>query len=154
MIVFRHFAFVWHSDALSVPFDPRPATTIVSAGAATRKRMWGVFAAGIVMLLAQALRAQVSTGDVLGSAQDQSGAVVPNAEVKLLSIETQESRTTVTNETGDIAMPPDLLSVPILLINQELAVPHLHLLPAGADGVLLVQTLRERTLVMYTPRGN
>jgi hypothetical protein len=116
--------------------------------------MWGVFAAGIVMLLAQALRAQVSTGDVLGSAQDQSGAVVPNAEVKLLSIETQESRTTVTNETGDIAMPPDLLSVPILLINQELAVPHLHLLPAGADGVLLVQTLRERTLVMYTPRGN
>lgn len=41
-----------------------------------------------------------STTTVVGQVTDQSGAVVPGAEVKLVDVDTQATRTTISNETG------------------------------------------------------
>lgn len=51
-------------------------------------------------LMTVPMRAQNTTADVLGTATDASGAVVPGATVQLTNIDTQEKRTTVSSADG------------------------------------------------------
>jgi hypothetical protein len=60
-----------------------------------------VFLAGIC----QPLNAQVSTATLSGIVSDPSGAVVPNAQVTLESVQEHASRHTVTNSTGAYVFP-------------------------------------------------
>src|SRR5688572_8907379 len=46
-----------------------------------------------------------ATAQISGSAQDQSGAVLPGVEVTATQIETGISRMTITNETGYYVLP-------------------------------------------------
>ena len=46
-----------------------------------------------------------ATGQISGSVQDQSGAVLPGVEVAATQTETGVRRTTVTNETGSYVLP-------------------------------------------------
>ena len=55
---------------------------------------------GIVFACCGLANAQVSTADIVGSVQDQSGAAVPNATVTLVSVETKQQRTASSNGTG------------------------------------------------------
>lgn len=78
----------------------------------TPKRQW-MWIANIIAILAAIfsynLSAQVSTSDILGTVQDQTGAVVRNATVRLLSVETNQERTTQTTESGSYTftlLPP------------------------------------------------
>ncbi|MBV9760717.1 MAG: TonB-dependent receptor [Acidobacteriaceae bacterium] len=55
----------------------------------------------LLSLLAFTIRAQtITTGDVSGTVTDQSGASVANATVNLKSVDTGESRTATTNDSG------------------------------------------------------
>ncbi|NYF78891.1 TonB-dependent receptor [Granulicella arctica] len=47
------------------------------------------------------LHAQSTTADVVGTATDATGAVVPGATVQLTDIDTQEKRTTTSNDAGE-----------------------------------------------------
>src|SRR3954469_19074578 len=49
--------------------------------------------------------AQVLTGTIVGQVVDASGAVVPDAKVKITHRETNESRESVTNAAGDYSFP-------------------------------------------------
>ena len=55
----------------------------------------------LTVAVTAAAHAQVSTGDVIGTVQDQSGAVVPNVTVKLLSLDTNEVRNAVSDKAGE-----------------------------------------------------
>src|SRR5262249_53109855 len=48
---------------------------------------------------------QISTGTVAGSVEDQTGAVVQNAEVTLKNTATGEMRQTRTNDRGEFNIP-------------------------------------------------
>src|SRR4051812_1117983 len=54
----------------------------------------------VVLLSGGIMRAQVSTGTVLGTVKDGSGAVLPGAQVVILNEETGASRTIVTDSAG------------------------------------------------------
>jgi hypothetical protein len=59
-----------------------------------------------VFLLAPQAAAQSSTsGAVVGTVTDPSGAVVPKAEVQLLNVETNAAQTQVTNDAGGYTFP-------------------------------------------------
>jgi hypothetical protein len=58
-----------------------------------------VFAVGCRNIWAQA------TAQISGTVQDQSGAVLPGAEVTAMQTETGISRTTITNESGSYVLP-------------------------------------------------
>src|ERR1700747_492779 len=45
--------------------------------------------------------AQLTTADIVGTVSDSSGAVVPNANVTLKNLDTNETRSTQSNGTGD-----------------------------------------------------
>lgn len=45
--------------------------------------------------------AQLTTADIVGTVTDQTGAVIPNASVKLLNLETHDQRTASSNVNGD-----------------------------------------------------
>lgn len=85
-----------------------------AAGVGSRmpKRQWMWIASIIAILTAifsYQASAQISTADILGTVQDQTGAVLPNVTVKLLSLDTNEPRTIVTNEGGSYTftlLPP------------------------------------------------
>jgi hypothetical protein len=62
-----------------------------------------------VAFAATRLTAQVSTASISGIVTDKSGAVVPGATVTLTQAETQQQRTTISNETGAYAF----LSLPV-----------------------------------------
>jgi outer membrane receptor protein involved in Fe transport len=55
----------------------------------------------ILMLFALQARGQVNTADVLGAANDTTGAALPNAKVTITATATGISRTTLTNATGE-----------------------------------------------------
>ena len=74
----------------------RPATALYNA--ALRTCLGGVL---IVVLSALSLRAQVGTADVLGTVSDPSGAVILNAQVTIRNVDTGETRTSATNDSGD-----------------------------------------------------
>src|SRR5882757_1005917 len=44
---------------------------------------------------------QLTTADILGTVTDATGAIVPNAEVTLTNLGTNEKRTTQSNGSGD-----------------------------------------------------
>ena len=54
----------------------------------------------VALLLAQPLLAQVTTGTVLGTVRDETGAMVPGVTVTLKNVETGISRTVLTDEGG------------------------------------------------------
>src|SRR5437870_3727156 len=49
--------------------------------------------------------AQISTGTIVGSVEDSTGAVVPNAEITILQTSTGESRQTRSNGSGEFNVP-------------------------------------------------
>jgi len=59
-----------------------------------------VVAANAVLLLSGAALAQTSKGIIAGVVRDSTGAVVPGVQIKLLNVETQETRNTVSGADG------------------------------------------------------
>jgi Carboxypeptidase regulatory-like domain/TonB dependent receptor len=58
--------------------------------------------------------AQISSGTIVGTVEDASGAIVPNAEITVRQIATGESRVTRTNANGAFSLPllhPDVYDV-------------------------------------------
>ncbi len=69
-----------------------------------RARLFGRTAglvACAILLMAAILRAQVATGDILGTISDASGAVVSGATVRIENTGTHETRTATTKGTGE-----------------------------------------------------
>ena len=62
--------------------------------------------AGVVsaLLTATPLHAQVATGAILGNVSDSSGAAVPGATVTATNVDTQLTRDTTTDESGQYAL--------------------------------------------------
>ncbi len=63
----------------------------------------------IFLCILPAARAQLTTADILGTVTDPTGAVIPNASVTLLDLETHAQRTLTSNSAGDYEF--DLLPV-------------------------------------------
>lgn len=59
----------------------------------------------VLCIVRAELFAQTTTGTVLGTASDQSGAVLPGAEITLLNLGTNQGRTALTNERGEYSIP-------------------------------------------------
>jgi len=57
------------------------------------------------MLFALSLRAQISSGSLVGTVKDASGAVVPNAKVEAKNIATGAVRSTLTDAGGEYSIP-------------------------------------------------
>jgi hypothetical protein len=57
-----------------------------------------------VVLVAAPLRAQVATGTILGNVKDASGASVPGATVTATNLDTQFSRSTASDDSGQYAL--------------------------------------------------
>src|SRR5580693_7852156 len=55
----------------------------------------------ILLVFASAAFAQLTTADILGTVTDASGAVVPNANITLVNLGTDEVRTVQSNGSGD-----------------------------------------------------
>src|ERR1022692_958703 len=74
-------------------------------GSTHLRRSWLALASLAVMLLLLGVPAAHSqtatTGDIVGVVTDSSGAVVPNAKVTAKFASTNESRTVVTNSSGE-----------------------------------------------------
>jgi hypothetical protein len=69
-------------------------------------KIWRIAAAVIgTFLLATSLQAQVATGTILGNVRDTSGAEVPGALVTATNVDTQFSRNTTTDTSGQYALP-------------------------------------------------
>src|SRR5215471_18989707 len=66
-----------------------------------------LFTRAVLLLCAGAgsLAAQVLSGSIVGAVIDPSGASVPSASVKATQTETNETRETVTNQTGEYTLP-------------------------------------------------
>ena len=56
--------------------------------------------AGLCLLLAAPLWAQIVTGSIVGTVVDASGLVVPGVDVSLVQVSTARQRQTKTNELG------------------------------------------------------
>lgn len=70
------------------------------------RRIWRIAAFGIAYTLASLLLyGQIVTGSIVGRAFDPSGAIVPNVKVTLLNVNTQLTRTAVTNAAGSFSFP-------------------------------------------------
>jgi hypothetical protein len=57
--------------------------------------------AAVMTCSASMLHAQVTTADILGTVTDSTGAVIPNASVTLLNLDTHDQRTATANGSGD-----------------------------------------------------
>ena len=67
--------------------------------------LWPVVAALLATAIAATpLRAQVATGTILGNVSDSSGGAVPGATVTATNVDTQSSRDTITDESGQYAL--------------------------------------------------
>ena len=55
----------------------------------------------VLLLAANSLHAQLGTGTISGTIFDQTGAVLPGANVKVTNAGTGFTRDTVSSETGD-----------------------------------------------------
>ena len=69
-----------------------------------RIRNCALFAIGMVMLVCSAY-SQVTTGTILGTVKDPTGAVLPGAELVILNEDTGASRTLITDERGYYTAP-------------------------------------------------
>src|SRR5947209_8618239 len=78
---------------------------------------------GICILLAfftvEPLRGQTSTGSVLGSVADQTGAAVPGAGITLESVATGQKRTASSDEQGNFEFPLVLPGVYRLTVTKQ-----------------------------------
>ena len=66
---------------------------------------FGLKLLGVVILLSATLAAQTSTGTISGLVSDESGAVIPNAQVAVKNIETGISRSVQTDSGGRYRLP-------------------------------------------------
>ena len=57
------------------------------------------------LFCASSLLAQNGTGTIVGHVADNTGAAVNNATVTITNIDTQETRSSTTNEVGNYAVP-------------------------------------------------
>src|ERR1700677_1863376 len=57
------------------------------------------------LVLKQAFAQSSTTGAIGGTVTDSGGALLPNAQVKVTSVETQEVRTAKTNSSGEYTVP-------------------------------------------------
>jgi hypothetical protein len=66
-------------------------------------KLWrkAIFLLSLLVLLAPAAVCQLTTADILGTITDSTGAVVPNANVTLTNLGTNETRVAQTNASGD-----------------------------------------------------
>jgi protocatechuate 3,4-dioxygenase beta subunit len=60
----------------------------------------GLLCLSSIVITAPTLRAQTLYGSIVGTVTDQSGAVVPNAQVKAVNPATGETRETTADEAG------------------------------------------------------
>jgi len=56
-----------------------------------------------VIFFALSAMGQLTTSDIVGTATDSSGAVIPNAAVTLLNLGTHDQRNATTNSGGDFS---------------------------------------------------
>ncbi|MFN3323992.1 MAG: TonB-dependent receptor domain-containing protein [Bryobacteraceae bacterium] len=73
-------------------------------------------ATGLGLLAPESARAQVLKGQILGVVEDQSGAVIPGAQVRLTDVRTNFQRSTETNESGNyffVNLDPGLYRVDV-----------------------------------------
>jgi hypothetical protein len=83
----------------------------------------------------------MTTGNVTGVVTDQSGAVVPATKVTITYLDTNETRSTVTGETGQYRFPllkPGAYSISALTASLKSDVVHFSLLVGQEQGVNLV----------------
>ena len=59
----------------------------------------------LVSLVTASLHAQAVNGTLLGTVSDPNGAVVPNARITAVQVQTAVTRETVTNESGNYTLP-------------------------------------------------
>ena len=71
-----------------------------------------------LLLLATVAQAQVTTADILGRVTDSSGAVLPGASITIVNTATRDTRTLVSNETGDYVF--NLLPIGTYTVTVEL----------------------------------
>jgi hypothetical protein len=72
---------------------------------AMKVSIWTMGAAIIgTLLVTNPVCAQVATGTILGNVTDTSGAAVPGATVTTTNVDTQFTRTTTTDESGQYAV--------------------------------------------------
>src|SRR6266404_4008357 len=85
----------------------------------------------LMLLLCASARAQVHTGTITGQVTDASGAVVPNAPVKITNVDTNVSLDLATDSAG-LYVAPDLLPG-----NYSVAVSFTGFQPASKVGLVL-----------------
>src|SRR5690242_2618920 len=71
-----------------------------------------------ILLLASVAHAQTITGTIQGTVMDSSGAVLPGVTVRIKNIDTNQTRETLSNESGSYFIP--LLSVGHYEVSAEL----------------------------------
>ena len=84
---------------------------------------WFCFAAALAVILPFQLMAQQTTGDIVGTVIDNTGAVIPGAQVRLTSVDTGEVQTTETTQSGDYLftlLKPGTYSVTVTVTNFKL----------------------------------
>jgi hypothetical protein len=64
-------------------------------------RVAQLFALVLFLVAAGTASAQLTTADIVGTVTDASGAIIPNASVTVVNLDTQQTRTTTSNATGD-----------------------------------------------------
>jgi hypothetical protein len=70
----------------------------------TSQRFLLLLAVVVAMLFVSTAYAQLYTSNVVGTVTDQSGGVMPSAQVDLLNVNTGVKQTTQTNQTGDYVL--------------------------------------------------
>src|SRR5687768_9246685 len=63
--------------------------------------MRGLLALLMVVACASGAGAQAITGTILGTVSDPSGAVLPGVNINIINTGTNQTRTTITNESGN-----------------------------------------------------
>ena len=96
----------------------------------------GLAVVGVTLLLHSYALAQTSTGSVPGVVQDESGAVIPGANVTVHNVDTGISRSVVTDAGGRYRVPsliPDRYEVQAQVTGFETGVRKGIQLTVGSD---------------------
>ena len=80
-----------------------PALASISYEAVLPQLKISVFSLVLFITSVAQTFAQLTTADIVGTVSDSSGAVVPNANVTLKNLDTNEARSTQSNGTGDFS---------------------------------------------------
>src|ERR1051326_89674 len=65
---------------------------------------WFLWASIVMLLMAQPISAQMITGEISGTVQDSSGAVIPEATITVTNEATSAVRTSSTMTNGDFVI--------------------------------------------------